>query len=480
MAVETYHPLYLKRSRQWEILRDCIEGEDAIKQKGEMYLPRASGSDDNQYRAYKMRARWINYTSRTLDGLHGLIFRRNPITECSDELKSTGILNNIDRKGTNLYQFLSDSVYDAMITSFGGFMVDMPQADKNMNMYDAEQLGIRPYLRYYNAESIINWRYGIVNGVEKLVQVVLKEVKDIPSENEFAHNEKTSFRVLDIHNGYYRQRVFDVSENGEVFVEIPVTVNNSRLTEIPFIMLPSTEPEKPMLLDLAYCNIGHYQKSADYENGVHLTTIPTGYVTGHKAIPDENGNPEAIHLGHDAFLQFEEPEAKVGTLVFSGVGLTHSENALLQSMSDMRTLGSRLVIPEKGITESADSAKIHRAGENAMLATFAKNVSSKITEAVRIIEKWLGLEPTAVVELCTDYDTMAFDPNQLNSLANLSEAGKMPLPYVFWNIRNGEFAPSDSSLEEYCTLLQMEESGMTPLEIMQEYRKMKQNNKVIA
>ena len=480
MAVETYHPLYLKRSRQWEILRDCIEGEDAIKQKGEMYLPRASGSDDNQYRAYKMRARWINYTSRTLDGLHGLIFRRNPITECSDELKSTGILNNIDRKGTNLYQFLSDSVYDAMITSFGGFMVDMPQADKNMNMYDAEQLGIRPYLRYYNAESIINWRYGIVNGVEKLVQVVLKETKDIPSENEFAHNEKTSFRVLDIHNGYYRQRIFDVSENGESFVEIPVTVNNSRLTEIPFVMLPSSEPEKPMLLDLAYCNIGHYQKSADYENGVHLTTIPTGYVTGHKAITDENGNPEAIHLGHDAFLQFEEPEAKVGTLVFSGVGLTHSENALLQSMSDMRTLGSRLVIPEKGITESADSAKIHRAGENAMLATFAKNVSSKITEAVRIIEKWLGLEPTATVELCTDYDTMAFDPNQLNSLANLSEAGKMPLPYVFWNIRNGEFAPSDSSLEEYCTLLQMEDSGMTPLEIMQEYRKMKQNNKVIA
>lgn len=479
MSIETEHPLYTKRKRQWEVIRDCIEGEDNVKNKGEKYLPRASGSNDMQYLAYKKRARWINYTSRTLDGLHGLIFRRNPVIECSDTFKATGILDNIDRRGTSIYQFLSDSIYDSMITCFGGFLVDMPKSEGILSKYDEEKLGIRPYLRYYPAESIINWRYGIINGVEQLCLVVLKEESDIPVGDEFSHDLKTIYRVLDINDGYYRQRLFDVGDNGEYSVqEINILVNGERITEIPFVMLPSKTPEKPMLLDLAYCNIGHYQKSADYENGVHLTTIPTGYVTGHKSIVDENGEPEAIHLGHDSFLQFEESEAKVGTLVFSGVGLTHSETALLQSMSDMRTLGSRLVIPEKGITESADSAKIHRAGENAMLATFAKNVSDKISSAIRIIEQWCGLEPSISVELCTDYDTLSFDPNAINALANLSEANKLPIPYLYWNLRNGEYAPPNSTLEEYCTLLQMEESSMTPLEIIQTYRQMQQGKKI--
>jgi len=61
MSVESKHPLYQKRSSQWEIIRDCYEGEDAIKAKGEKYLPRASGSANWQYEAYKTRARWVNF-----------------------------------------------------------------------------------------------------------------------------------------------------------------------------------------------------------------------------------------------------------------------------------------------------------------------------------------------------------------------------------------------------------------------------------
>lgn len=484
MSVEYEHPLYVKRKRQWDTLRDCIEGEDAIKDAGIKYLPMASGSTPQQYNAFKTRARWINYTGRTLDGLHGLIFRRDPVVECSDEFKNTGILENIDRRGTSLYQFLSDSTYDSMITTFGGFLVDMPATSGAMNKLQMEELGIRPYIRYYPAESIVNWRYGIINGIEQLCMVVLKEESDIPMNDEFSHEINKQYRVLDIENGVYRQRLFSPSgkdANGDtVYSEevIPITINNKEVTEIPFVMLPSKFPEKPMLLDLAYCNIGHYQKSADYENGVHLTTIPTGYVTGHKSLTDERGEPETIHLGHDAFLQFEEEAAKVGTLVFSGAGLTHSETALNQALSDMAILGTRLVTPERGTTESADSAKIHRAGENALLATYAKNMSEKITKALRIVEEWIGIEPSISVNLCTDYDTLAFDPNALNALANLAEAGKLPMPYVYWNLRNGEYAPPNSTYEEYSLLLQMEQSEMTPLEIIQQYRAIQQGKKV--
>lgn len=485
MSIQTLHPLYVKRAGQWELIRDCVEGDAAIKGKGEVYLPRLAGSNDIQYEGYKKRARWNNYTARNLDGLHGLIFRRSPVIKAPEEFKKTKILENIDRKGTTLYQFLSDTVYDAMQTSFGGYLIDYPKAEGEMTLGEAQKKGIRPYLRYYPAESIINWGYSVINGVEQLSFVVLKEEVETYDTDEFNPIIKAQYRVLDARDGVYKQRIFKKltdeekkelksNEDYAEFDTIDVIVNGESLNELPFVLLPTDKPEKPMFYDLAMCNIGHYQKSADYENGVHLTTIPTGYVTGHRQQEYEDGTREVIHLGWDSFLMFEEPDAKVGNLSFSGVGLVHSEEAIKQSLADMAILGSRLLASEKGVSESADSAKIHRAGENATLATFAKNVSERVTKVLSLMAKWLGIDGKVEVSLCTDYDTLSFDPNALNAIANLAEAKKFPAPYVYWNLKNGEYLPADSSYQEYAMLLALEEAGATPLEMVELWNKMQE------
>lgn len=478
MSIQSLNPLYSKRVCQWKVIRDCVEGEDAIKAAGETYLPKNSGWTKEQYEAYKKRARWNNYTAQNLDGLHGLIFRRNPIiTTRKDDFYKKGFIENIDRKGTSLYQFLSDTVYDIMQTSYGGYLVDHPKVDTPMTEAEAEKKDIRPFLRYYPAESIINWGYETIEGVNKLAFVVLEEFIDEYKDDEFEPTPHRQYRVLDIRSGVYVQRIFresdKVDEDGKkVFDETvtPIVIKGKNIDYIPFITLPSALPEKPMFYDLAMCNIGHYQKSADYENGVHLTTIPTGYVTGHRREEDpETGEPEDIHLGWDSFLIFPEEQAKVGNLSFSGVGLVHSEAALKQACADMTVLGSRLLISENGSSESADSAKIHRAGENARLATFAKNISDKVTSALKIMAEWADINTKIKVDLCTDYDTLAFDPNALNAIANLAEAKKMPIPAIFYNLKNGEYLPPDMTLESFGTLLQMEEAGFTPVEIIEAY-----------
>ena len=482
MGITSLHALYAKRAHQWTVIRDCIEGEDAIKNKGETYLPRMGGSTDMQYAAYKKRARWNNYTARNLSGLHGLIFRRSPTINAPEEFIKSKVLDNIDRKGTNLYQFLSDSVYDVMQTSFGGILIDLPVAEGITTVAEAEKAGIRPYLRYYPAESIINWGYSIINGVEQLSFVVLKETVEDYSTDEFTCTLQEQYRVLDARGDHYRQRIFrkiDSEDSKEVIYGetdvIDVVVNGSNLTELPFVLIPSDTPEKPMFYDLAMCNIGHYQKTADYENGVHLTTIPTLWVTGHNdQSPD--GEKEIIHLGWDAALIFPEPEAKVGNLSFSGVGLVHSETAITQSLADMAILGSRLLASEKGVSESSDSARIHRAGENATLATFAKNISERVTKILNIMAKWMGIEGKVEIQLCTDYDTLSFDPNALNAIANLAEAGKLPLPYVFDILLNGEYTPSGATFEEYAVLLEMEQQGASPLDIINQYRLLQQGS----
>jgi len=473
MPVTTLHPDFVKRSPQWKYMRDCIDGEDTIKKAGEAYLPRAGGSSKEMYEAYKLRARFINYTKRTLDGLHGLIFRRNPVVESPSDEWFSRVLKNIDKRGHSLYQFLSDSIYDTMITGWGGFLADHPETEPDLDVFTAEKQDVRPYLRYYKAESIRNWRYGVINGLEQLVMVTLVEKWD-KNTDLFEHDFTTVYRVLAIIDGVYHQFLYTEDSDKPVRDIIPKK-NGQPMDTIPFFTVPGDSPDIPMFLDLAKCNVGHYQKTADYENGLHLTTIPTGYVTGHdKYIDPDTKEEETVYLGWDQFLMFKEEGAKVGVLNYAGEGLTHCETALSIAMSDMAILGSRLVTPEKGTSESADSAKIHRAGENAKLAKFAKNISETVTKAVSLIADWMGIKGVVSIELCTDYDTLTFDPNALNSLANLSSQSKLPLPYVFHNLKNGEYTPDSATLKEYIALLNMEAAGvdmMTEAELYSQFQK---------
>ncbi len=60
MGIESKHPYYIKTEEQWQRIRDSYKGSDAIKQKGEHYLPQLSGQTDTEYQSYKMRGVYYN------------------------------------------------------------------------------------------------------------------------------------------------------------------------------------------------------------------------------------------------------------------------------------------------------------------------------------------------------------------------------------------------------------------------------------
>lgn len=483
-GVETRHPDYIRRASQWRLVRDCYEGEDTVKERGEDYVPKASGMDTKRYRAYMKRARFVNYVAQALEGTHGMIFRRAPVVEVPDGMKD--ILRNIDREGRTLYQFLSDSVHDIMQTGFGGFLVDLPDAGGAVTVADAEAMGVRPYVTYYPAEKIINWRFKVIDGAKIPVLVVLEEERDSVCDR-FGHEAGNVYRVLELGDDrVYRQSVFEKTkadrpgkkeEWTETFID--VTVGGKPLGYIPFFFAPEDTPQKPMMYDLATVNIGHFQKTADYENGVHLTTIPTGWVTGQSPQRDDEDREVPVVLGSDSFLMFPNDKARVGTLVFSGEGLTHAEKALEGAERQMVVLGSRIITTERTQSESAESANIHRAGENAKLATFARNIGERFELVLKTLCQFANLDGAGVtVQMNTDYETMHFDANALNAMTNLFSERKLPLYVLFGMMMKGEFIPDpDMTYEDYVELLDLEDAGLSAGEVIDRYRDYKRTGK---
>lgn len=136
----------------------------------------------------------------------------------------------------------------------------------------------------------------------------------------------------------------------------------------------------------------------------------------------------------------------------------------------MVVLGSRIITPEKGISETAESANIHRAGENAKLATFANNVSVGATKLLNILAYLQGVEQNCQVVLNTDYETQGFDANALNAMANIFEKGKLPLIVLYSMMMKGEFMDPNMTFDDYVELLDLENSGLTPKEVYEAYK----------
>jgi hypothetical protein len=130
------------------------------------------------------------------------------------------------------------------------------------------------------------------------------------------------------------------------------------------------------------------------------------------------------------------------------------------------------IAPDKKTSETAESAYVHRSGENARLATFARNTSEKLSWIFERYAEWNNYDTSFETQLNYDYETMSLDPNIINSIANISGQGKFPLYCVYWILRQQELIDPDMHYDDFIFLIDQEQlEGSSAEEIYQAFKK---------
>lgn len=461
MAVNSTHREYDANRWRWRRCRDVIQGRDAVLQNGrqgqrfigslydpiftqEIYLPRLSGQSEAEYRAYAERAAFFNATGRTLDALTGLIFAKDPQFTLPSAIER--FANDITLAGDNLREFSEQVVEQQTAVGRVGIMVDYPDnIPPGLTVAAAEALNIRPFMRLYKAESILNWRTSIVNGAKVLTMVVLEEQHDV-AINEFTSEQVTRYRVLDLTPEGYRVRIMTV--DGEVMAETYPTMQGRPMRFIPFIILGANsctaEVQKPPLLDLVDANIAHYRNSADYEHGLHFTGLPTPYVAG---VQLEDG--QTLSLGSKTAWVFPDPSAKANFLEFTGQGLSTIREAMKDKESRMAALGARFLSDDRRTGEAFQTLQLRTSGERSSLSSIARAASDAIKRALNWIAMWVGAPQDVEFALNTNFLGGQMQPQMLQQLVAAYQSGAMPLSVLFANLKNGELVGVDVDFETY-------------------------------
>ena len=446
-------------------------GEDEIKARGETYLPRPSGMSKDDYAGYLARAQFFNATGRTLDGLAGMLNRKPCIVEVPEGMER--YIENVDGKGHTMSQFVSMVCKDVLTTGWGGVLVDMPHSDEPVSQADFEKNGMYAYMVYYKAEAATKFRWETRGRFNALKYVILSEPTEVDAVGAYNTEMKDYRRVLEIdENGDYRQTLYD-DKMIPVF-EVNPKWKQGNLKEIPFaFMSTNTEPEEPLMKDLVNTNLSHYHKSADYENGLHWTGVPTPYERGWlpETKYDEEGNEiaqEPMKLGGTQFLYFPPGTEQVAFLEFGGSGLSQLSSAMQNDEERMAILGARIIAQEKKGVEAAETAKIHNAAENSVLASFANNMSQIFSRLLRIYLEWTTgqeiLQEDVKVQINTDYDVSTMSPAELTALVSLWQSGGIAKSDLFRNLKEGEILDADRNLDEMNAEIDEEQKSRAPSE----------------
>jgi hypothetical protein len=465
MPVNSEHPEYKARLAQWVRCDDCVEGSDAVKAAGEEYLPRLEGQMDTllgakEYSAYKTRALFYNATSRTVDGLAGLVFRKDTQIEMPlGKTEQATFLSDITQTGVTFDSFAKNVVRAMLTAGRVGILVDRPIAVANETQGD-------PFLTLYDARDIINWQMDRRAGKIQLTRLVLREAAADPNPADpFEPIHLLQYRELFLDNdGVYTQQVWREKESTDdqgrkssewVKYGAPIipTMRDKPFDFIPFTVANVSSiqmnVEKAPLLDLVDVNLSHYRSSADLEHARHYTALPTPWVAGFDT-------STTLKIGSGTAWVSDNPDATAGILEFQGSGLSECRNALEDKQKMMAVLGARLLEEQKTAVEAADTIKTRTSGEQSIMRSLVATASEALQRALNWMMAWQGLKETVKVELNQDFIDTRLDPTEQQTLMLAYQAGTISFETYYWNLNRGEMTRPGVTAEQEKALIDAE------------------------
>jgi hypothetical protein len=381
---------YSDAAKSWQLVKDCVAGSRAIKDRGILYLPMPDPTNDSEenkarYEALLKRAMFLNITGRTRQGLIGAVFRKTAEVDLPDSVKY--LIENASGDGTSLEQLSKEAVGEDLDTGRGGFFVDYPASDapEGTRPTRAQTAGRFAHIHLYEALSIINWREDVIDGVRKLTLVVFAECYNKAENDEFTFEVKKQYRALTLEGGVYRHRMWhedDQYESPQLDV-YPTDFNGNRFDHIPFYFFGAESNDaridKAPLEDLAEVNVLHYGNSATVEESGFISSQPTLFFTTNIDQQSfETWNPGGIQIGSTKGYSLGSD----GNAIMLQASESQLALKLMQEKENQMLMIGARIVQQSGQNETAEAARIRYSSDNSVLGTIAGNVSEALKRAI--------------------------------------------------------------------------------------------------
>jgi hypothetical protein len=453
-------PAYEEQLPAMNVMRDVLGGSEAVRAKGETYLPKGPLELPESFAARLAAAALFPATKRTWTGFLGLLFKDEPTlgedvpqsiagTEGDGETVE-GLKENIDLQGNSLTEFVKETAGNALRDGHAAIVVEMPPAvvredGQPATLEDERRAGLRPYWVMYDKKQIINPQYEVRDGKTVLSMVVLEEHTMEP-DGAFGSKAIERYRVYRDVNGTITSQVFTETEgegSEKEFIAGP-EVRIANQDEIPISPMYARKTgrfkSEPPLLGMAEENLRHYRLRSTLEK-LLMHSFP---VTISKGDLRELGVPEGsnqnLRFSPEAVLTLPDtPEATAFLLEPKGTGIAPLQAEIKECESRMARLGLSLLEPAQQSGKTNTEAATDEMEEQSELDFFRESIKDCVERALMFTAKFIG-EPTGgSYELKSAMAKRKFTPAKLAAFSQMVTDRQFPLrDFLLMLVESGE------------------------------------------
>lgn len=399
---------YRKMAPMWKMINALLGGTADMRAQSRDYLPQYGGESDDNYKNRLNRAVLYNAYGETSKKMTNRPFSKPlVVNDLNPALKN--FIDDIDLQGNDLHKFTRNIFGDALDHGLSAIMVDFPVVDASQiqTIADENAMGARPYFVHIKAENIIAAYAEVINGVETLTHVRIKEA--VVKRDGFDEVVEENIRVLEPGSVVIWKKVKDKWEPGPKF--------ETQLKYIPMVIYYTDREDlclaRPPLLDLAFKNIEHWQGASDQNNCLTVARFPILAASG---VTLDEGKKV---IGPRSLLRCGDASGKFYYVEHSGAALNAGKDDLDVIKDEMMMMGIQLLRKPGG--ETATKTQHDTQAQLSDLEAMIVDLEDSIEAALKMMLDWIHVdmnseEDAGEVEIFKDFAIGASEGKDLDFL----------------------------------------------------------------
>lgn len=444
---------------KWDRIETLLGGTEAMRQKGEQYLPRHNQEELVSYNERLDSTTLFNMFELTLDSLVGRPFS-DPV-KINDDVPQEirDILKDVDFQGNDLSVFARKWFSDGVAKAFSHVLVDFPSIDDEerdiRTREDDLNDGLRPYFNLISPENVIFASSEIVNSVEVLTHVRIFE--QVTEMEGFAEVIKERIRVLEPGSFILYEKQKNKKKEEWVIIDEGIT----DLPFIPLVTFYANEKEdlmiaKPPLEDLAHLNIRHWQSTSDQISVLTVARFPMLAVAG---ATDTTGSTMAI--GPKQLLGTKDPNGRFYYVEHTGRAIEAGRQDLLDIEEMMSSYGAEFLKRRPG-NATATARALDSAEATSPLQDMTVRFIDALNTAISYLGAWLNIEDAGTIEITTDFGPERLNEAHVRALLELRRNRDLSINQVLLELQRLGGLSDEFDVEENIKELLSEPSIQSP------------------
>lgn len=405
--------------KRWEPIIHLNGGTLVMREAATKYLPKESGESAEIYDNRLARSVLYGAYSRTVKSLSALPYI-TPIQFQNIPPQLEYLKTAADGTEQDIESLCQELTEDLINYGKCHLLVEYPIVDRALRASEEKALNIRPYFVRVNPLNLIRWKSVRVGSVEKLSEISIYEDTVVTGEDsEFS--EKVQRKVRIISDSSIRVLTLDDSKSQDKSsVGYTEEVFTNTLGEIPLITIYSSNKigfmqSSPLLEELAWLNMRHWQKQSDLDNIEHVANVPFALATG--VGEEELGS---VIIGSHMLLKMSSENANIRYVEHSGAAIGTTQQSMKMLEDRMVAMGADLLAAKTSTRETAFSSDINNTKSISILEGLIRKLEYGMNQAFSFAGKWMSIKADVSVDIGESLN-LSLDANEMSNLIAMAD-----------------------------------------------------------